>query len=127
MNAKIWAQNEWKWNAVDLYYGLQFTYSSIQRTTDMLNGRAWYLAKLNPDNAWYYLADNANAVLAGEALPTRLVGSGHHFVDPAVKLGATFKIDGRNHIKLNAMAETKASPPCWRWPTTSPGISCSAS
>ena len=108
MNAKIWAQNEWKWNAVDLYYGLQFTYSSIQRTTDMLNGRAWYLAKLNPDNAWYYLADNANAVLAGEALPTRLVGSGHHFVDPAVKLGATFKIDGRNHIKINAMAETKA-------------------
>jgi hypothetical protein len=29
-------------------------------------------------------------------------------VDPAVKLGATFKIDGRNQIKINAMAETKA-------------------
>ena len=112
INAKIWAQNEWKWNALDLYYGLQFSYSSIQRTTDMLNGRAWYLARLNPDNAWYYLANNANTVLAANgdysALPTRLVGYNHHFVDPAVKVGATYKIDGRNHIKLNAMAETKA-------------------
>lgn len=112
MNAKIWAQNEWKWNAVDLYYGLQFTYSSIQRTTDMLNGRAWYLAHLNPDNATYYLADNAADVLAANGdyskLPTRLAGYGHHFIDPAVKVGATYKIDGRNQIKINAMAETKA-------------------
>ncbi len=112
INAKIWAQNEWKWNAVDLYYGLQFTYSSIQRTTDMLNGRAWYLARLNPDNATYYLADNAADVLAANGdyskLPTRLAGYGHHFIDPAVKIGATYKIDGRNQIKINAMAETKA-------------------
>ena len=112
INAKLWAQNEWKWNAFDLYYGLQFTYSSIQRTTDMLNGRAWYLARLNPDNAWYYLADHANAVLAANgdfsALPTRLAGYNHHFVDPAVKVGGTYKIDGRNQIKFNAMAETKA-------------------
>ena len=112
MNVKLWAQNEWKWNSVDLYYGLQLTYSSIQRTTDMLNGRAWYLAKLNPDNATYYLADNAADVLAANGdyskLPTRLVGYGHHFIDPAVKVGATYKIDGRNQIKINAMAETKA-------------------
>ena len=110
MNAKIWAQNEWKWNSVDLYYALQLSYSSIQRTTDMLNGRAWYLAKLNPDNAWYYLADDAATILAGDYsnLPKRLVGTGHHFVDPAFKVGATYKIDGRNHIKINALAETKA-------------------
>ena len=112
MNAKLWAQNEWQWNNVDLYYGLQLTYSSIQRTTDMLNGRAWYLAKLNPDYAYYYLAGNANAVLAANGdfsqLPTRLAGYTYHFVDPAVKLGATYKIDGRNQIKLNGMAETKA-------------------
>ena len=111
-NAKVWAQNEWKWNAVDLYYGLQFTYSSMQRTTDMLNGRAWYLARLNPDNATYYLAKNAADVLAANGdyskLPTRLAGYGHHFIDPAVKVGATYKIDGRNHLKLNALAETKA-------------------
>ena len=112
INAKIWAQNEWKWNAFDLYYGLQFTYSNIQRTTDMLNGRAWYLARLNPDYATYYLADNAAAVLATNGdystLPTRLAGYTHHFIDPAVKVGGTYKIDGRNQIKFNAMAETKA-------------------
>ena len=108
INAKIWAQNEWKWNAIDLYYALQFSYSSIQRTTDMLNGRAWYLARLNPDDATYYLAGNADAVLAGEALPKRLKGYTHNFIDPAFKLGATYKIDGRNQIKVNAMAETKA-------------------
>ena len=108
INAKIWAQNEWKWNAVDLYYALQFSYSSIQRTTDMLNGRAWYLARLNPDNATYYLASNADAVLAGEVLPKRLNGYTHNFIDPAFKLGATYKIDGRNQLKINAMAETKA-------------------
>ena len=111
MNVKLWAQNEWKWNEVDFYYGLQLTYSSIQRTTDMLNGRAWYLAKLNPDNAWYYLSNAAQDVLNAtdySTLPTRLVGTAHHFIDPAVKVGATYKIDGRNHIKVNAMAETKA-------------------
>ena len=108
INAKIWAQNEWKWNAVDLYYALQFSYSSIQRTTDMLNGRAWYLARLNPDNATYYLASNADAVLAGEVLSKRLNGYTHNFIDPAFKLGATYKIDGRNQLKINAMAETKA-------------------
>ena len=108
INAKIWAQNEWKWNAVDLYYALQFSYSSIQRTSDMLNGRAWYLARLNPDDATYYLAGNADAVLAGEELPKRLNGYTHNFIDPAFKLGATYKIDGRNQIKVNAMAETKA-------------------
>ena len=108
INAKIWAQNEWKWNAIDLYYALQFSYSSIQRTSDMLNGRAWYLARLNPDDATYYLAGNADAVLAGEALPKRLKGYTHNFIDPAFKLGATYKIDGRNQLKINAMAETKA-------------------
>ena len=108
LGAKLWAQNEWSWNEVDVYYGLQLTYSSMQRTTDMLNGRAWYLAKLNPDNATYYLADNASAILNGQDVPTRMVGYAHHFVDPAFKVGATYKIDGRNQLKINAMAETKA-------------------
>ena len=108
LGAKLWAQNEWSWNEVDFYYALQLTYSSMQRTTDMLNGRAWYLAKLNPDNATYYLANNASAVLNGQDVPTRMVGYAHHFVDPAFKVGATYKIDGRNQLKINAMAETKA-------------------
>ena len=114
MNAKLWAQNEWSWNSVDLYYALQFTYSAMQRTTDMLNGRAWYLARLGEANNhhYYYLADAADDVLAAgdnfSKLPTRLVGYAHHFVDPAFKMGINYKINGRNQIKINALAETKA-------------------
>lgn len=109
-SAKVWAQNEWKWNEVDLYYALQLSYSYMQRTSDMINGRAWYLAKLNPDYAWYYLANNADAILAGnyDAVAGRMAGSHHHFIDPAFKVGATYKIDGRNHLKINAIAETKS-------------------
>ena len=109
-SAKVWAQNEWKWNEVDLYYALQLSYNYLQRSSDMINGRAWYLAKLNPDYAWYYLANNADAILAGnyDAVARRMTGAHHHFVDPAFKIGATYKIDGRNHLKLNALAETKA-------------------
>jgi len=112
MNAKLWAQNEWQWNMVDLYYALQLSYTSIQRTTNMLNGRAWYLAHLNPDYARYYLADQAANVLQANSdfstLPHTLKGYTHHFIDPAIKAGATYKIDGRNQIKINAIAETKA-------------------
>ena len=114
LNTKLWAQNEWLWNEVDLYYALQLSYSSMQRTTDMLNGRAWYLARLGEQNKhhYYYLADAADDVLAAGSdfskIPTRLVGYAHHFVDPAFKLGATYKINGRNQLKVNALAETKA-------------------
>lgn len=110
MNAKLWAQNEWNWNEVDLYYALQFTYSSMQRTTNMVNGRAWYLARLNPDYAQYYLGNQAQNVLDGNypAEGSALAGYTHHFIDPAFKLGATYKINGRNQLKVNAMAETTA-------------------
>ena len=111
--AKLWFQNEWTWTEWDLYYAVQATFSSMQRTTNMLNGRAWYLAEfVNPDEAGKYVGyKHANA--QGVILPTNpsnytLVGNAHYFVDPAAKIGATYKINGRNHIKLNAMAMTKA-------------------
>ena len=107
-NAKLWAQNEWSWSEVDLYYALQLTYSSMQRTTNMVNGRAWYLATLNPTDAVFYLGENAQAILDGTYQGGGLSGYSHHFVDPAFKIGATYKINGRNHIKLNALAETAA-------------------
>lgn len=113
-NVKLWAQNEWSWNEVDFFYALQLTYSSMQRTTDMLNGRAWYLARLGEQNNhhYYYLADAADEVLAAGdnlgQLPSRFVGYAHHFIDPSFKLGTTYKIDGRNQLKMNALAETKA-------------------
>ena len=110
---KVWAQNEWSFNDVDFYYALQLTYSSMQRTTNMINGRAWYLAQLNPDQADRYLGKQANEIIAQAQAGTLQVGStylgaSHHFVDPSFKLGATYKINGRNRLKVNALAQTIA-------------------
>ena len=121
-NIKAWFQNEWSFNEVDLYYALAFEYSSMQRTTNMLNGRAWYLTKIAKDQslagkeidpAIYYghvaynQIENAianNSLHAG----TTYIGDMHHFLDPAFKLGVNYKINGRNRLKLNALAETRA-------------------
>lgn len=111
--AKVWAQNEWNFNEVDFYYALQLTYSSMQRTTNMINGRAWYLAQLNPQDAELYLGSQAKDIIAQAAdgtlhAGTTYLGETHDFVDPSFKIGATYKINGRNQLKLNALAETRA-------------------
>lgn len=111
--AKVWAQNEWNFNEVDFYYALQLTYSSMQRTTNMINGRAWYLAQLNPQDAELYLGSQAKDIIARAAdgtlkAGTTYLGETHDFVDPSFKIGATYKINGRNQLKLNALAETRA-------------------
>ncbi len=106
-NASIWAQNEWSFNEVDFYYGLRVTYSGMYRTTDMLNGRAWYLAQINPNEAFYYLGKSYQQIQNGQ-LAARYEGWHHNFIDPAFKLGATYKIDGRNKLRVNAMAMTEA-------------------
>lgn len=110
--AKIWYQNQWNFNEIDFYYALQLTYSGIQRSTNMLNGRAWYLATLNPDAADLYLGSKSDAIKAVKNNDyTGLgysLGKRHDFIDPAFKLGFTYKINGRNRIKFNALAETKA-------------------
>ena len=117
-NFKVWFQNEWNFNEVDLYYALALDYSSMQRTTNMLNGRAWYLTKVAEERtgaeAWRYYgnasytriknAESAGTLRAG----TNYAGDAHHFFDPAFKLGATYKINGRNHLKVNALAQTRA-------------------
>jgi len=107
--AKLWFQNEWKFNEIDFYYALQGTYSSMQRSTDMINGRAWYLAALNPADASLYLGDlEYNADVNAYKGHGRVMGKGHHFIDPAFKVGFNYKINGRNKIKFNAIAETQA-------------------
>ena len=106
-NAKLWAQNEWTWNNFDLYYGLQIAASSFQRATRMLNGRAWYLATLNPENAYYYLGTQYKQIQNGEYAAS-YSGYSHTFIDPSFKFGFTYKIDGRNQIKVNALAQTEA-------------------
>ena len=110
--AKLWYQNQWTFNDIDLYYALQISYTGMQRSTNMLNGRAWYLAQLNPEDAKLYLGDKYRAIMdvvgndySGLAKST---GAYHDFIDPAFKIGFTYKINGRNRIKFNALAETKA-------------------
>ena len=107
VQANIWAQNEWNFNEFDVYYALKVAYSSMQRTTTMVNGRAWYLATLNPTQADKYLGQNAADILAGNEL-AMYNGLEHRFIDPAFKLGFTYKINGRNRIKFNAIAQTEA-------------------
>lgn len=106
-NAKIWAQNEWSWNEVDFYYGLQVALSEFDRTSSMVNGRAWYLANINPQKAFYYLGTQSEQIMKGQ-YGGSYKGYSHFFVDPSVKLGATYKIDGHNKLKVNAMAQTAA-------------------
>ncbi|MCQ2345907.1 MAG: carboxypeptidase-like regulatory domain-containing protein [Paludibacteraceae bacterium] len=105
--ARIWAQNEWNWQDLDLSYSLALTYSSMQRSTQMLNGRAVYLATLNPAEAELYLGKKADKVLSG-IFESSYTGANHSFIDPAFKLALNYKINGRNHIKLNTIAQTQA-------------------
>lgn len=126
-NMKAWFQNEWSFNEVDLYYALQLNYSMMQRSTNMLNGRAWYLAyaaerklaqdptaNLHPERYFGQDAYSRIKPLGLEELETKVhagttyLGDAHHFLDPAFKLGVTYKINGRNRLKLNAIAETRA-------------------
>ena len=116
-NFKAWFQNEWNFTEVDLYYALALDYSMMQRTTNMLNGRAWYLTyrseQMGYEDVWKYygkatyelsLTDNMITKRAGHML----TGDAHHFLDPAFKAGVTYKINGRNRLKVNGLAETKA-------------------
>jgi len=114
---KAWFQNEWTWNEVDLYYALQLDYSMMQRTTNMLNGRAWYLTYRSDQegdpNAWKYYGKATYDLSKTDNMITKrsghtLVGDAHHFLDPAWKVGVVFKINGRNRIKINELAETRA-------------------
>lgn len=109
---KLWFQNEWSFNEVDFFYALQLTYSSMHRTTNMINGRAWYLAKQNEADAVKYLGKEATLEDVVNTKKSTLnhtyAGTAHHFIDPAFKLGATYKINGRNRLKVNALAQTTA-------------------
>ena len=121
-NAKVWFQNEWTFNEVDLYYALQFNYSSMQRVTSMLNGRAWYLTMIaenevlkgkDLDPTVYYgkkaYTQINNAIATGKLRSgTTYTGNAHYFLDPSFKFGVNYKINGRNHLKLNALTETRA-------------------
>ena len=104
---KAWFQNEWNFNYVDLYYALAAEYNTMQRTTAMFNGRQAYLATLayQRGTMWKYLGDNTDQY---QEARSSYYGNTHHFFDPAFKAGVTYKINGRNKLKVNALVETKA-------------------
>lgn len=121
-NTKLWAQNEWNFNDVDFYYGLQIAVSQFSRNTNMLNGRAWYLAQVavneaikegyDPTDAQYfgakYLGKDYINILNDNYSTSGYKGYSHLFVDPSFKAGLTYKIDGHNQLRVNAMAQTVA-------------------
>lgn len=84
-HGSAFVQNEWNLAQFDFYYAGKLTYTQFQRIGYMQNGRS-------PDNSYG-------------------AGKAWWFMDPSVKLGATYKIDGRNRIYLNALAETRAPLP----------------
>lgn len=107
MKVAAWAQNEWSFSEVDFYYALKLTASSFNRTSRMLNGRAWYLAQINPALASLYYGTQYEQIQAGQ-FSKSYRGWDHIFFDPSLKLGLTYKINGRNRLKVNAMAETSS-------------------
>lgn len=107
-NASAFAQNEWNWNKVQLYYALKLTYSEFWREGLMNNGRADYLAKVyakafEGDPQYQAWKDYFSLVYKSKGK-----GIHHSFVDPSFKVGVKYSINGRNRLKLNAIAETKA-------------------
>jgi len=109
MNAAVFAQNEWNWNRVQLFYALKLNYNSFWREGLMENGRADYLAKVIAPSL---VSANYSLEQATEwtnyVYKSFGVGQKHNFLDPSFKIGVKYNINGRNRLKLNALAETKA-------------------
>jgi len=85
LHAAAYVQNEWILPQVDIYYAAKATYTQFSRFGFMRNGLA-------------------------EGLGVQSYGQGKNWftTDPSVKLGATYKIDGRNRLSFNVLAETRA-------------------
>jgi len=75
-------QNEWTLPQFDIFYAAKLSYTQFYRYGFMQNGRA-------PQNSY------------GKSKVW-------WFVDPSLKAGITYKIDGRNRLSINGIAETRA-------------------
>lgn len=103
LSAAAFLQNEWNFNQIDFYYAAKLTYSQFYRVGHMENGRAIYLQSVYNQRYPDFGADKL-AVLYNSLGKGQL----HWFLDPSSKAGLTYKIDGRNRIKVNALAESRA-------------------
>ena len=103
LNASVFAQNEWNWSKVNLYYALQLTYDEFWREGLMNNGRADYLAKIYINQYGAEYTDYYQWLYKSKG-----EGRHHQFIDPSIKAGVKYSINGRNRLKFNALAETRA-------------------
>lgn len=94
IQATAWIQNVLNYAHWDVNYGLKLSYTQFQRDGHMRNGRA-------PENSF------------GK-------GVTHRFDNGAVKIGATYKLDGRNFFTAHAEYETRA--PLFEYAYISPRI-----
>jgi len=85
LHGSAFLQNEWVLPQLDIFYAGKVTYTQFSRFGYMENGRATAI----------------NEISYGQ-------GKTWYFIDPSLKAGATYKIDGRNRITVNAIAETRA-------------------
>ncbi|NLI72430.1 MAG: TonB-dependent receptor [Bacteroidales bacterium] len=85
LHASAFLQNEWNLSRIELYYAGKVTYTQYNRYGHMRNGRA-------PENSYG-------------------AGKTWWFIDPSLKAGATYNINGRNKIYANVLAETRAPLP----------------
>jgi hypothetical protein len=81
----VFAQMHHNYKFLEFFYAAKVSVNSFFRDGKMRNGR-------NPDNSY------------GK-------GEVHTFVDPAVKAGIVYKINGRNLLSLNGMFKTQAPVP----------------
>lgn len=82
VKAGAWLQNQITLPNWDINYGLRLDYTQFHRTGHMRNGRS-------PENS-------------------KGRGASHYFTDGAIKLGATYKIDGRNYFMAHASYGSQA-------------------
>lgn len=94
VQARAWLQNMIVLPKWDINYGLELSYTTFYRDGMMQNGRA-------PENS------------LGK-------GDTHNFDNGAIKAGATYKINGRNAITLNAQYGTRA--PLFEYAYVSPRV-----
>jgi len=90
VHGSAFIQNEWVLPQFDIYYAAKVTYTQFSRYGLMANGRA--LPTVNKPKA---------EISYGQ-------GTVWYFTDPSFKAGATYKIDGRNRLTVNAIAESRA-------------------
>lgn len=85
VKSSAFAQNEWNWTLFDLYYAARLSYTTFWREGKMENGRAVVIG--------------AQSLGKGKTL---------YFVDPSLKAGLVYKINGRQRLSVNGLVETRA-------------------